>query len=112
MGSLVETNWLAERIADPSIRLIEVCWDGRVDYESGHIPGSLGWHWKTELWDPFERQFPTDDEFSARLGRAGIGQDTTVVFYGSPIQFGTYAWWVLKLFGHADVRILNGGEVE
>lgn len=112
MGSLVETDWLAERISDPSVRVIEVCWDGRTDYEAGHIPGSLGWHWKTELWDPFERQFPTDDEFSARLGRAGIGADTTVVFYGSPVQFGTYAWWVFKLFGHSDVRILNGGKVK
>ena len=112
LGSLVETDWLSERLSDPSLRVIEVCWDGRFDYEAGHIPGSVGWHWKTELWDPFERQFPTDAEFSARLGKAGIGTDTTVVFYGSPVQFGTYAWWVFKLFGHSDVRILNGGKVK
>lgn len=112
LDSLVETDWLAEHIADPNVRAIEIDWDGRTDYEAGHIPGCLGWHWKTMLWDPFEREFPTDEEFSKRLGEAGIRQDTTVVFYGAPVQFGTYAWWVFKLFGHADVRILNGGKVK
>lgn len=112
MSSLVETDWMAEHISDPNVRLIEIDWDERADYEAGHIPGALGWHWKTALWDPFERQFPTDEEFSARLGAAGIAKDTTVVFYGAPVQFGTYAWWVFKLFGHHDVRILNGGKVK
>lgn len=110
MQSLVETEWLAERISDPDVRLIEIDWDGLEDYEAGHIPGAIGWNWKSALWDPFERQFPTDKEFCTRLGAAGIRNDTTVVFYGAPVQFGTYAWWVFKLFGHADVRILNGGK--
>lgn len=112
MSSLVDTDWVAEHVSDPNVCLIEVDWDGRADYEAGHIPGALGWHWKTMLWDPFERQFPTDQEFSKRLGAAGIAKDTTVVFYGSPVQFGTYAWWVFRLFGHSDVRILNGGKVK
>ena len=112
MSSLVGTDWLAEHISDPNVRVIEINWDGLTDYEKGHIPGSLGWHWKSALWDPFERQFPTDEEFSKRLGNAGIGENTTVVFYGSPVQFGTYAWWVFKLFGHSDVRILDGGKVK
>jgi thiosulfate/3-mercaptopyruvate sulfurtransferase len=112
LGSLVGTDWLADHISDPDVRLIEVDWDGRADYEAGHIPGALGWHWKTALWDPFAREFPTDEEFSKRLGAAGIRPETTVVFYGAPVQFGTYAWWVFRLFGHADVRILDGGKVK
>lgn len=110
MASLVETDWLADHIDDPDVRLIEIDWDGREDYLEGHIPGALGWNWKAKLWDPFERQFPADEEFCVRLGEAGIRHNTTVVFYGAPVQFGTYAWWVFKLFGHADVRILNGGK--
>jgi thiosulfate/3-mercaptopyruvate sulfurtransferase len=112
LASLVETNWLAEHIADPTVRVIEIDWDGLTGYEAGHIPGCIGWHWKTMLWDPLEREFPKDEEWAQRLGNAGISQDTTVVIYGAPIQFGTYAWWVFKLFGHADVRILNGGKVK
>lgn len=110
LGSLVETDWMAEHISDPNVCLIEIDWDGRVDYDAGHIPGAIGWHWKTALWDPFDRQFPSDEEFCNRLGNVGIQNDTTVVFYGAPVQFGTYAWWVFKLLGHADVRILNGGK--
>lgn len=109
-GPLVETESLAERISDPKIRLLEVDWDGLKDYSAGHIPGAIGWNWKVALWDPFERQFPTDEEFCARLGGTGIENDATVVIYGAPVQFGTYAWWTLKLFGHPDVRILNGGQ--
>lgn len=110
MNSLVDTNWLAEHLSDPDLRIVEVDWDGRADYQQGHLPGAVGWNWKTALWDPFERQFPTDVEFAARLGAAGIARMTTVVIYGVPVQFGTYAWWVLKLFGHPDVRILDGGK--
>lgn len=112
MTSLVDTNWIAEHIDGPKVCLIEIDWDGLTDYEAGHIPGAIGWHWKSALWDPFVREFPTDDEFAARLGAAGISPDTTVVFYGAPVQFGTYAWWVFKLFGHKDVRILDGGKVK
>ncbi|EEE43779.1 sulfurtransferase [Roseibium alexandrii] len=112
MTALVETDWLAEHTADPNVCVIEIDWDGLTDYEAGHIPGCLGWHWKSILWDPFEREFPTDKEWAQRLGDAGISQDTTVVLYGAPVQFGTYAWWVFKLFGHTDVRILNGGKVK
>lgn len=110
--SLVDTNWIAEHINDPRVRLIEIDWDGLTAYESGHIPGALGWYWKSALWDPFERQFPTSEDFAQRLGDAGIGNDTTVVFYGAPVQFGTYAWWVFKYMGHDDVRILDGGGVK
>ena len=112
MSSLVTTDWIADHIADPNVRLVEIDWDGLASYEAGHIPGALGWNWKQALWDPYDRQFPKEDEFCQRLGQAGVTSNTTVVFYGEPVQFGTYAWWVFKLMGHADVRILDGGKVK
>ncbi|SMY09521.1 sulfurtransferase [Flavimaricola marinus] len=112
MGNLVDTDWLAAHIDDPDLRLIQIGWEGLTAYEAGHIPGAVGWNWKAALWDPFERQFPTDADFCARMGAAGIHAGSTVVIYGVPVQFGTYAWWVLRLAGHADVRLLDGGQVK
>ncbi|OUS07511.1 hypothetical protein A9Q96_06275 [Rhodobacterales bacterium 52_120_T64] len=110
--ALVDTNWVAKHVNDSNVRLIEIDWDGLEDYNTGHIPGAIGWNWKSALWDQTDRQFPTDDDFCARMSNAGVSNNTTVVFYGAPVQFGTYAWWVLKLFGHTDVRILDGGQVK
>jgi thiosulfate/3-mercaptopyruvate sulfurtransferase len=78
-------------------------------YKAGHVPGALGWKWKDMLWDPAMREFPTPENFAAHLGAHGIGNDTTVVFYGEDIQFGFYAWWAFRYCGHADVRMLDGG---
>lgn len=111
-SALVDTNWVADRQDDPNVRLVEINWDGLTDYEEGHIPGAIGWQWKDALWDPLERQFPSDSDFRDRMERAGIAAETTVVFYGAPVQFGTYAWWVMKMLGHAEVRILDGGQVK
>ncbi len=111
-AALVDTDWVVKHADDPNVRLIEIDWDGLEAYKVGHIPGAIGWNWKAALWDPFERQFPTNDDFCSRLGNYGIHSDTTVIFYGVPVQFGTYAWWVFRLFGHADVRMLNGGQVK
>jgi thiosulfate/3-mercaptopyruvate sulfurtransferase len=61
------------------------------------------------LWDSHMREFPSPEAFAARLGAEGIGNDTTVVFYGEDIQFGIYAWWAFRYCGHADVRLLDGG---
>ena len=111
-NSLVDTDWLHENAEDPQVALIEVDWDGLDSFKEGHIPGAIGWNWKAQLWDPFEREFPQPDLMAERLGRAGISNDTTIVIYGAPVQFGTYAWWVLKMFGHQDVRLLDGGKVK
>jgi thiosulfate/3-mercaptopyruvate sulfurtransferase len=108
-ASLVDAAWVAARMGDPKVRLIEVDMEGTKAYEAGHIPGAFGWHWKTVLWDPLRREFPDPETMAARLGAAGIGNETTVVFYGEPIQFGTYGWWVLRYCGHRDVRLLDGG---
>ncbi len=108
-GALVDAAWGAAHARDPTVRLIEVDMEGTRAYERGHIPGALGCHWKTMLWDPLRREFPDPETMAGRLGAAGIGNETTVVFYGEPIQFGTYGWWVLRHGGHRDVRLLDGG---
>ncbi len=107
--SLVDAAWVAARAGDPKVRLVEVDMDGTKAYDAGHIAGALGWHWKTMLWDPLRREFPDPQTMAARLGAAGIGNDSTVVFYGEPLQFGTYGWWVLRYCGHRDARVLDGG---
>lgn len=109
---LVSADWVARHKENPNVRLIEIDWDGLNAFETGHIPGALGWNWKVALWHPLKRDFPSSEEFALRLGNAGISNDTTVVIYGAPVQFGTYAWWVFKYFNHADVRILDGGQVK
>ena len=108
-ASLVTPDWIDEHGNDPNVRLIEIDWDGTDSYREAHIPGAVGWNWKDALWDPLTREFPSRDEFAQRLGRAGISNDTTVVFHGRPVQFGTYGWWVFKYCGHEDARILDGG---
>lgn len=107
--TLVDPSWLAERQGDAGIRLIHVDAIGTEAYDREHIPGALGWNWKEWLWDPITRDFPKPETFAYRCGECGIANDTTVVFYGEPPQFGTYAWWVFKYMNHKDVRILDGG---
>lgn len=106
---LVTTDWLTEHLDDPAVRVVEVDWDGLAAFDAGHIPGALGWRWKEMLWDSMMRQFPSNSVFQERMSAAGISRETTVVVYGVPVQFGTYAWWVLNMLGHPDVRLLDGG---
>ncbi len=111
-ATLVTSQWLEENRADGNVRLIEIAGMSQDDmqaYKGGHIPGAICWKWKEALWDSHMRDFPDADEFARRMGAAGIGNDTIVVLYGEGIQFGIYAWWVLKYCGHRDVRLLDGG---
>lgn len=110
-GALVDPAWLDARRDDPGVCLIEIAGMGQENlqaYKAGHVPGAHAWRWKEMLWETHTRDFPSPQEFSRRLGAAGIGNDTTVVFYGEGVQFGVYAWWVFRYCGHGDVRILNG----
>jgi thiosulfate/3-mercaptopyruvate sulfurtransferase len=109
--ALVSPDWLAVRSADPSLCLIEVAGLGQDNlpaYNAGHLPGAHAWRWKQWLWDDTVRDFPSPQQFAERMGAAGIGNDTTVVFYGEDVQFGMYAWWVFRLLGHARVHLLDG----
>ena len=110
-SSLVTPAWLHRHRSDPGIRLIEIAGLGQDElqaYKAGHVPGAACWKWKEMLWDERRRDFPSPEDFARRCGEAGIGDDTTVVFYGEGIQFGVYAWWTFRYCGHARVKVLDG----
>src|SRR4051812_24259024 len=106
---LVETEWLAGRLSDPSLRIVEVDVDTAA-YDLGHIPGAVAWAWNTQLCDTVRRDILPKEQFEALLSHSGISPQTTVVLYGdSNNWFAAWAFWQLKIYGHQDVRILNGG---
>ncbi len=107
--SLVETDWLEQNLNDPSIRVIEVDEDTAA-YEKGHIPGSVGWNWTTDLHAPVGRDYVDQAGLSALLQHAGVGADTTVILYGGNNNwFAAYAYWILRYLGFGSVKLLNGG---
>ena len=108
-NQLVDGEWLADRLNDPQVRIIEVSSDveGKA-YHQGHIPGAVFWFWKDALWHETDREFATPREMAKRLGAIGVSPDTTVVLYGDPVQYGTYALWVMMMAGHPNVRLLDG----
>ena len=106
---LVTTDWLAEHLGEEGLVVAEV--DENPDlYDEGHIPGAVKLHWREDLQDPVERDIVDGETFERVLGERGIGNDTAVVLYGDKNNwFAAYAYWYLKVYGHADVRILDGG---
>ena len=108
---LVTAAWLAERLGSPDVRVIEVASvnDATADH-GGHIPGAVWWYWKAALWHDTDREFPSPEAMGRRLGRIGVTPETTVVLYGDPVQYGAYAFWVLSMCGHPDVRLLDGAK--
>lgn len=106
---LVSTDWVAEHIDDPSIRLIEVDEDTEA-YGQGHIRNAVGWHWRTDLHNHPRREFIDEDGVRALLGAAGVGPGTTVVLYGGNNNwFAAYAYWVLRYRGFDRVVLVDGG---
>ena len=108
---LVDPAWLAAHLDDPRVVLLEFDWNATDSYDVGHIPGAQGWYWKDWCWDDIVRDFPSPEDFAARCAAHGIANDSIVVCYGDPVQFGTYGWWVFTYLGHPDVRVLDGGKV-
>ncbi len=106
---LVSTDWLAEHLNDDGLVVAEV--DENPDlYDEGHIPGAIKLHWRDDLQDPVERDLVEKDVFERLLSERGIGNDTALVLYGDKNNwFAAYAYWYLKIYGHKDVRILDGG---
>jgi thiosulfate/3-mercaptopyruvate sulfurtransferase len=106
---LVSTEWLATNKDMPGLVVVESDEDVLL-YETGHIPGSVKIDWHTDLNDPVTRDYVDGEGFAKLLSRSGIGRDTTVVIYGDKSNWwAAYALWVFKLFGHKDVRLLDGG---
>ena len=109
---LVTTAWLAARLDDPNIVVAESDEDVLL-YETGHIPGAVKLDWHNDLNDQIARDYVDAEGFAALMARKGISRDTTVVFYGDNNNWwAAYALWVCSLFGHADVRLLDGGRAK
>jgi len=106
---LVSTEWLEEHRGDAGLAVVESDEDVLL-YETGHIPGAVKIDWHTDLNDPVLRDYVTGERFAQLLGEKGIARDTTVVLYGDKNNWwAAYALWVFTLFGHEDVRLLDGG---
>jgi thiosulfate/3-mercaptopyruvate sulfurtransferase len=106
---LVSTQWVADHLSDPKIRLVEVDVD-TTGYDQGHIAGAVGWNWQTQLQDNIRRDLISKQALEQLLGQSGISSDTTIILYGDNNNwFAAYALWQLKYYGHKDVRLMNGG---
>ena len=106
---LVSPSWLLERLDDPAITVLEISSDPEAkSYLKGHIPGAIFSFWKDLLWHETDREFVSSSELSSRLGEIGVSTDSTLVICGDPVQYGTYALWVMTMAGVKDVRILDG----
>src|ERR671926_1716037 len=106
---LVTSDWLADHLNDDSVVIAEVDEDPAL-YDEGHIPGAVKLHWRDDLQDPVERDLVDKPTFERLMGERGISNDTTLVLYGDKNNwFAAYAYWYLKIYGHQDVRILDGG---
>src|SRR5712691_3026353 len=109
---LVDADWVEAHLHDPMVRLIEVDVDTTA-YDQGHIPGAVGFNWQKELQDQVVRAPINREQLEELLSRAGISNDTTVVLYGDNNNwFAAWALWILKYYGHNDVRLLDGGRVK
>src|SRR5438132_11043629 len=106
---VVNTDWLAEHLNDDNVVVAEV--DENPDlYDESHIPGAVKLHWRDDLQDPVERDVVDKATFERLMGERGIANDSTVVVYGDKNNwFAAYAYWYLKIYGHQDVRVLDGG---
>ena len=106
---LVTTDWVAQNLAHPGQRLVEVDVD-TTSYDKGHIPGAVAWNWQTQLQDPVRRDLIEKSELERLLGQSGISNETTILLYGDNNNwFAAYAFWQLKYYGHSDVKLINGG---
>jgi thiosulfate/3-mercaptopyruvate sulfurtransferase len=106
---LVTADWAEENLDTPGVVFVEVDEDTSA-YDSGHIKGAVKIDWKDDLQDPVRRDFVNQEQFSQLLSERGIGNDDTVVLYGGNNNwFAAYAYWYFKLYGHEDVKLLDGG---
>jgi thiosulfate/3-mercaptopyruvate sulfurtransferase len=107
---IVDTQWAEEHLKDPQVRIAEVDYDSKANYELGHIPGAVLFDWKNDINDPITRNVLTKESCKNLLQNAGINNDTTLLLYGDFNNwFAAFAFWVLKYYGYKDVRLINGG---
>ena len=107
--SLVSGDWVVENINNPKVVIVEVDEDTTL-YEQGHIENAITFHWRDDLQDGLIRDLISKEKFEALLSKSGISNDSTVILYGGNNNwFATYAFWYFKVYGHQDVRLLDGG---
>ena len=110
--TLVTTEWVDQHTNDPAIAIVEVDVDTKA-YDEGHVPGAIAWNWNTQLCDQTVRDIISKEGLEALLSASGITPETTIVLYGDNNNwFAAWAFWQLKIYGHKDVRIMNGGRVK
>jgi thiosulfate/3-mercaptopyruvate sulfurtransferase len=109
---LVDTAWAADRLNDPKVRIIEADEDVLL-YEVGHLPNAVKLDWHVDVQDPLRRDFVSKADFEKLASRYGISNDTTVLFYGDRNNwYAAYSFWLFKLYGHKDARLINGGRAK
>ncbi len=107
--ALVSTDWVVQHLNDPNVRVAEVDVDNKA-YDEGHVPGAVAWPWNTQLCDTVRRDILSQSQLEELMSSSGVRNDTTVVIYGDNNNwFAAWAVWQLKIYGHEDVRIMNGG---
>jgi thiosulfate/3-mercaptopyruvate sulfurtransferase len=107
--TLVSTDWVAQHASDPKTRIVEVDVDTKA-YDEGHVPGALGWAWNSQLCDTVRRDILPAAQYEELMASSGISNDTAVVIYGDNNNwFAAWALWQMKMYGHKDVRLMNGG---
>jgi thiosulfate/3-mercaptopyruvate sulfurtransferase len=110
--TLVDSQWLLDHQNDPQVRIIEADEDPLL-YETGHIANAAKLDWHVDAQDPLRRDFVDKAAFEALASRLGISNDTTVVFYGDRNNwYAAYSFWLFRLYGHHDLRLLNGGRIK
>lgn len=109
---LVETDWVKRNSDKPGIRIVEIDVDTKA-YTAGHIPGAVGFNWQTQLQDQLRRDIISKESFEKLMSDAGINPGDTVVLYGDNNNwFAAYGFWLFKIYGHRDVRLMNGGRAK
>jgi thiosulfate/3-mercaptopyruvate sulfurtransferase len=106
---LVDTNWVKANLGKPGVKVVEIDVDTQA-YDAGHIPGAIGLNWQTQLQDQVNRDIINKDQFEKLIGGAGISPSDTVILYGDNNNwFAAYGFWLFTIYGHKDVRLMNGG---
>ena len=106
---LVSTEWVSQHAQDANVRVVEIDVDTKA-YQEGHVPGAIAWAWNTQLCDTVRRDILSKEQFEKLMSASGVGNDTTLVLFGDNNNwFAAWALWQAKIYGHSDVRIMNGG---
>ena len=106
---LVTTDWVADHLNDPKVKLIEVDVDTAA-YDEGHVEGAVGFNWTSQLQDQLQRDIASKADIEQLLSAAGVGNGDTVVLYGDNNNwFAAYAFWLLRMYGHQDLKLMDGG---